>query len=125
MTHKVRERYGKGNKVGGLQRDTLSRRHLTLRVLLLLRPTVPHAECFAEGKTAYGQKKERGGFLFTPSLTFSCPLYRCPLRMTSFSARPSLFQRVSVLLLPLTFLIPPCLSPPLPSCLPLSLPLPL
>ncbi len=34
----------------------------TLRVLLLLRRTVPHAEC----KTAYGQKKERGFFSKPP-----------------------------------------------------------
>lgn len=50
------------------------------------------------------------GVLQPPSLTSSCSLYRCPLRMTSFNAQPSLFQRVSVMLLPLTFLIPPCLS---------------
>lgn len=42
--------------------------------------------------------------------------------MTSFNAQPSLFQPVSILLLPLTFLIPPCLSLFSPSFFP-SLPL--
>lgn len=55
-------------------------------------------------------RKGGEGVLQPPSLTSSCSLYRCPLRMTSFNAQPSLFQRVSVTLLPLTFLIPPCLS---------------
>lgn len=39
-------------------------------------------------------KKGEGVLTQTPSLTPSCPLYKCPLRMTSFNVQPSLFQRV-------------------------------
>lgn len=112
MTHKVQELgKGEGEREGevGAIRDTLSRRHLPWesscsRDTLFPMPNISLHECVPYGHTG------RGGFFFpqTPSLSRSCPpLYRCPFRKTSFSAQPSLFQRVSLLLLPLTFPIPP------------------
>lgn len=107
------------NGRGGCK-ETLSRQHLPSESCCSWDPRFPMLNACWLQNCVWTEKGE-GVSLQTPSLTPSCPLYRCPLRMTSFNAQPSLFQRVSVLLLPLTFLIPPCLSLFF-TFLPLSLP---
>lgn len=62
-------------------------------------------------KLGQTEKYWEGASLHPPSL-WLLPVHSlgAPFRMTSFNALPSLFQTVSSSLLPLTFLIPPCLS---------------
>lgn len=82
MTHKVQEI---GRAIGEeLQRGKLSRWHLPSESCCSWDPRFP----MLNAKLGMDKKKGEGVSLQTPSLTTFCPLYRCPLRMTSLMLSP-------------------------------------